>query len=50
MLKKIFGIRRDEETKSCRGLHNEKLHNFYYSPSAFKMVQLGERAEHLARI
>jgi hypothetical protein len=31
VLRRIFGLKRDEVTGSCRKLHNEELHNFYSS-------------------
>jgi hypothetical protein len=32
MLRRIFGPKRDEMARGCRKLHNEELHNLYYSP------------------
>jgi hypothetical protein len=36
---RIFGPRRDEETRGLRGLHNEELHNMYSSPNIIRMVR-----------
>jgi hypothetical protein len=33
VLRRIFGPKRDEVTGGWRGLHNEELHNLYFSPS-----------------
>jgi hypothetical protein len=33
VLRRIFGPRRDEVTGGWRKLHNEELHDLYYSPS-----------------
>jgi hypothetical protein len=33
MLRRIFGPKRDEVTGGWRKLHNEELHNLYYSPT-----------------
>jgi hypothetical protein len=38
VLRRIFGPKkRDEETRGCRQLHNEELHNLYSSPSIIRM-------------
>jgi hypothetical protein len=36
---RIFGPRRDEVTGDWRILHNEELHNLYYSPSIIRMIK-----------
>jgi hypothetical protein len=32
VLRRIFGPKRDEVTGGWRRLHNEELHNLYFSP------------------
>jgi hypothetical protein len=32
VLRRIFGLKRDEVAGDWRELHNEELHNLYYSP------------------
>jgi hypothetical protein len=39
VLRRIFGPKRDEVTGDWRKLHNEELHNFYSSPSIFRMIK-----------
>jgi hypothetical protein len=41
VLRRIFGLKRDEETGGCRKLHNEDLHNLYSSPSIIRMIKSG---------
>jgi hypothetical protein len=36
VLRKIFGLKRDEVTGEWRKLHNEELHNLYSSPNIIK--------------
>jgi hypothetical protein len=52
MLRRIFGQERDEVTGDCRKLHNEELHNFYYSPSIIRMTKSRRMrwAGHVARM
>jgi hypothetical protein len=38
VLRRIFGLKRDEETGGWRRLHNEELHNLYSSPSTIRMI------------
>jgi hypothetical protein len=33
VLRRIFGPKREEVTGGMRKLHNEELHNFYFSPN-----------------
>jgi hypothetical protein len=33
VLRRMFGMKRDEVTGGCRKLHNEELHNLYFSRS-----------------
>jgi hypothetical protein len=39
VLRRIFGPKRDEVTGSWRKLHNEVLHNLYYSPNLIRMIK-----------
>jgi hypothetical protein len=39
VLRRIFGLRRDEVTGGWRKLHIEELHNFYSSPNIFRMIK-----------
>jgi hypothetical protein len=39
VLGRIFGPRRDEVTGGWRNLHNEELHNLYYSPSIIRIIK-----------
>jgi hypothetical protein len=39
VLKRIFGLKRDEVTGGWRKLHNEELHNLYSSPSIIKIIK-----------
>jgi hypothetical protein len=39
VLRKIFGPKRDEVTGEWRKLHNEKLHDFYSSPSIIRVIK-----------
>jgi hypothetical protein len=38
VLRRIFGLKRDEMTGEWRKLHNEKLRDFYSSPSIIRIV------------
>jgi hypothetical protein len=37
VLRRIFGPKRDEVTGGCRKLHNEELHNLFFSPNIIRM-------------
>jgi hypothetical protein len=52
VLRRIFGLKRDEETGGWRKLHNEKLHNLYSSPSIIRINKSRRMrwAEHVARM
>jgi hypothetical protein len=52
VLKRIYGQRRDEVTGSWRKLHNEELHNLYFSPSIIRMIKSKRMrwTEHVARM
>jgi hypothetical protein len=39
VLRRIFGMRRDEVTGGWRKLHNEELHGFYSLPSIIRMME-----------
>jgi hypothetical protein len=42
VLRRIFGLKRDEVTGGWRKLHNEELHNLYSSSSIIRMIQVKE--------
>jgi hypothetical protein len=39
VLRRIFGPRRDEVTGGCRKLHNEELHDLYFSPFIIRIIK-----------
>jgi hypothetical protein len=39
VLRRIFGLKRDEVTGEWRKLHNEKLHDLYVSPSIIRIMK-----------
>jgi hypothetical protein len=39
VLRRIFGLKRDEVKGGWRKLHNEELHNLYSSPSIIRMIK-----------
>jgi hypothetical protein len=39
VLRRIFGPRRDEVTGDWRKLHNEELHNLYFSSNITRMIK-----------
>jgi hypothetical protein len=39
MLRRIFGLKRDELTGGWTKLHNDELHNLYFSPSIIRMIK-----------
>jgi hypothetical protein len=43
VLRRIFGLKKDERTGGCKKLHNEELHNLYSLPSIIRMMKLGIR-------
>jgi hypothetical protein len=51
VLRRIFGLKRDEVTGGSRKVHNEELHNFYCSPSIIRFIRLRRMrcAGHVAR-
>jgi hypothetical protein len=42
VLRRIFGPKRDEVTGDWRKLHNEELHNMYYSPNIIRIIKFKE--------
>jgi hypothetical protein len=39
VLRRIFGLKRDEVTGGWRKLHNEELHNLYSSPNIIRLIK-----------
>jgi len=39
VLRRIFGPRRDEETRKCLRLHNEELNDLYFSPAILRVIK-----------
>jgi hypothetical protein len=39
VLKRIFGLKRDDVTGGWRKLHNEDMHELYSSPSIIRMIK-----------
>jgi hypothetical protein len=39
MLRRIYGLKRDEVTGGWRKLHDEELHNLYSSESIISMIK-----------
>jgi hypothetical protein len=39
VLRRVFGLKRDEVTGEWRRLHNEELHDLYSSPSTIKKIK-----------
>jgi hypothetical protein len=52
MLKRIFGLKRDEVTGEWRKLHNKELHDLYSSPSVIRIRKSRRMrwAGHVARM
>jgi hypothetical protein len=52
VLRRIFGPKRDEVTGGWRKLHNEELHDLYYSPSIIRTIKSRRMrwAGHVARM
>jgi hypothetical protein len=41
VLRKIFGRRREEVTVDWRKLHEEELHDLYFSPNIIRVIKSG---------
>jgi hypothetical protein len=39
VLRRIFGLKRDEVAGDLRKLHNEELHNLYSSPNIIRIIK-----------
>jgi len=52
VLRRIFGLKRDEVTGEWRRLYNEELNDLYSSPNIARLIKSRRmrRAEHVARI
>jgi hypothetical protein len=52
VLRRIFGLKRDELTGECRKLHNKELHDLYFSPSIIRIIKSRRMiwAGHVARM
>jgi len=51
VLRRIFGPKRDEETREERRLYNEELNDLYSTPSTFRVIKSRMRwAGHVARM
>jgi hypothetical protein len=52
VLRRIFGLKRDEVTGDWRKRHNEELHNLYSSPNISRIIKSRRmrRAGHVARM
>jgi hypothetical protein len=52
VLRRIFGPKRDEVTGGWRKLHEEELHNLYFSPRVIRMIKSRRmrRAGHVERV
>jgi hypothetical protein len=52
VLRRIFGLNRDEMVGGWRKLHNEELNNLYSSPSIIKRIKSRRRrvVRHVARM
>jgi hypothetical protein len=52
VLRRIFGLKRDEVTGEWRKLHNEEIHDLYTSPSIIRKIKsrVIRWASHVARM
>jgi hypothetical protein len=50
VLRRIFGLKRDEVTEEWRKLHNEELRDLYSSPSIIRIIKSMRWAGHVARM
>ena len=42
VLRRVFGLKRDEVTGECRKLYNEVFNDLYCSPNIFRAINQGE--------
>jgi hypothetical protein len=42
VLRRIFGLKRDEVTGGWGKLHSEELHNLYFSPNIIRLIESRE--------
>jgi hypothetical protein len=49
VLRRIFGSKKDEVIGGWRKLHDEELHNLYYSPNIIRKVKEDVMVRHVAR-
>ena len=40
MLRRLFGLKRDEVIGEWRKLHNEELNDLYFSPNIMRVIKL----------
>jgi hypothetical protein len=52
VLRRIFGLKRDEATGEWRKLHKEELHDLYSLPNIIRIIKLRRMrwADHVARM
>jgi hypothetical protein len=52
VLRRLFGPKRDEVKGDWRKMHNEEVHNLYYSPNVIRMIKSRRmrRVGHVARM
>jgi hypothetical protein len=52
VLRRVFGLKRDEVTEESRKLHKEELNDLYSSPSIFRVIisRIMRWAGHVARV
>jgi hypothetical protein len=39
VLRRLFGLKGDEVIRGWRKLHNEELHNLYFSPNIIRVIK-----------
>jgi hypothetical protein len=52
VLRRVFGLKRDEVTGVWRKFHNEEFHDLYCSPTIVRVIKSGRMkwARHVARM